>query len=297
MRTKLFIAIGCVFALMGGFALASEGSPAGDPPVRRVVCLGGALTETVFALGLGDEVVAVDASSAYPEQAGRLASLGYYRQVGAEGILSLRPTLVLASSEAGPPATFEQLRAAGVQVVQIEHGHTAKQTQRAILELGEVLEKEAEALRLAERVGRELEFAQRMVATATSSPRVLFIYARGGAVMNVSGTGTAADEMIRLAGGVNAISGYEGFRPLTAEALVVAKPDVILLMNMGLESVGGAEGLLEAPGVTLTPAGMNRRIVSMDDQLLLGFGPRLGLAVSELAVRLHPELSELGGSE
>ena len=125
---------------------------------------------------------------------------------------------------------------------------------------------------------------------ATSTPRILFIYARGAGTMQVAGAGSSAEAMIELAGAENAIIGFEGYKPMTAEAVAAAAPDVILMLNRGIESIGGIDGLLEQPGIALTPAGKNRRVVAMDDLLLLGFGPRLGKAVLTLTQKLHAEL-------
>jgi iron complex transport system substrate-binding protein len=106
--------------------------------------------------------------------------------------------------------------------------------------------------------------------------------------MNVSGSGTSSESMIELAGGVNAVTGFTNYKPLTAEGVVAAAPDVILLTSRGLESAGGVDALLKQPGLALTPAGKARRVVAMDDLYLLGFGPRLGQAVKELCGKLHP---------
>ena len=108
--------------------------------------------------------------------------------------------------------------------------------------------------------------------------------------------------MIRLAGGTNAASGFDGYKPLTAEAAVAAAPQVILVTTSGLESVGGTDGLLDLPGLALTPAGKARRVVAMDDLYLLGFGPRVADAVAALAVKLRdqpnasPQRSENDGA-
>ena len=117
---------------------------------------------------------------------------------------------------------------------------------------------------------------------------MLFLYARGAATLNVSGHGTAADAMISLAGAQNAVTGYEGYKPLTAEAAVAAAPDYILMMSRGVDSVGGKDAVLSQPGLALTPAGQKKRVVAIDDLLLLGFGPRTGAALPELARALHP---------
>jgi iron complex transport system substrate-binding protein len=106
--------------------------------------------------------------------------------------------------------------------------------------------------------------------------------------MNVSGTGTSADAIITLAGGTNAVQEFENYKPLTAEGAVSAAPEFILVTSRGLESSGGIDGLLKQPGLALTPAGKNKRIIVMDDLLLLGFGPRLGQAAKELCEHLHP---------
>jgi iron complex transport system substrate-binding protein len=111
---------------------------------------------------------------------------------------------------------------------------------------------------------------------------VLFVYARGAGTLMVSGGGTSAAEMLRLAGATNAVQGFEGFRPLTAEAVVAARPDIVLLPSRGLASLGGVEAVLKLPGMALTPAGRARRVVALDDTLLLGFGPRLADAVEQL---------------
>jgi iron complex transport system substrate-binding protein len=120
-------------------------------------------------------------------------------------------------------------------------------------------------------------------------PKVLFVFAHGAGTWNVAGVGTAADEMIRLAGGRNAATGYAGYRPLTAEAVVAAQPDVILTGSGGLAGRGGQEGLLKVPGVGSTPAGRDRRVVAMDELYLLGFGPRTAEAVRELNRELSGE--------
>ncbi|MEL6310689.1 MAG: fasciclin domain-containing protein, partial [Chloroflexota bacterium] len=132
--------------------------------------------------------------------------------------------------------------------------------------------------------------AQTLLDTVESVPRVMFIYARGAGALSVAGMNTSAGTMIELAGAENAITEFEGFQPLTAEAVVTAAPDVILLMTRGLESVGGVEGLLELPGIAQTPAGENARVVAMDDLYLLGFSTRIGTAVLDLTYFLHEEL-------
>ena len=117
--------------------------------------------------------------------------------------------------------------------------------------------------------------------------RALFVYARGAGVVLVSGTGNAADAVLGLAGAENVVTAFPDFRPLTAEAVADASPDVIVIPERGLESVGGVDGLLRQPGLAQTPAGRARRVVTVDDALLLGFGPRVGEGVRVLAEKLR----------
>lgn len=255
---------------------------------ERIVSTAGAITETVYALGAQEGLVAADVSSVYPVEATKLPSVGYARQLSAEGILSMNPTLVLVTEDAGPPEVVKQVESTGVKVVRLSNKHTPEAAVERILQIGEAVNKKAEAEKLAETLRADLDAAKAVVAAAPGRPKVLFIYARGGGTMNVSGTGTSADAIIELAGGVNAVTGYENYKPLTAEGAVAAAPDVILVTSRGLESAGGVEALLKQPGLALTPAGKAGRVVAMDDLYLLGFGPRLGQATKELCEQLHP---------
>ena len=262
-----------------------------DADTSRIVTLGGSVTEIVYALGAGDQVVGVDASSVYPEAATEKPNVGYFRKVPAEGVLSLNPSLVLALEGTGPPTVFEQFRSAGVRTVKVSEVPSVEGAKQKIRKLGDLLGRSARADSLIAAMERELEAARALRTEASSTPRVLFVYARGSGTMNVAGRGTSAAAMIELAGGTNAITDFEGHKPMSAEAVVEAEPDVILALTRGLESIGGTKGLLEQPGIPLTPAGKQKRIVAMDDLLLLGFGPRLGTAVQRLTDKLHPELT------
>lgn len=256
---------------------------------ERTVSTAGAITETIYALGAQDELVAADVSSVYPPEATKLPSVGYARQLSAEGILSVNPTLVLVTEDAGPPEVLQQLESAKVKVVKLSNKHTPEAALERIQKIGEAVGRPAEAAKLVQSVSADLDAAKALVASAKGTPSVLFIYARGGGTMNVSGTGTSADAIIELAGGKNAVTGYENYKPLTAEGAVAAAPDFILVTSRGLEASGGVDGLLKQPGIALTPAGKDKKIIAMDDLLLLGFGPRVGQAAKELCEKLHSD--------
>jgi len=256
---------------------------------ERIVSVGGTVTEIVYALGAGDALVGADTSSVYPPEAEKLPKVGYQRTLSAEGVLSLSPTLILITPESGPPAAIEQLRGTGARVVPIPTGTDVEAARAAIRAVATTLDRQARGEDLVKALEADVEQARALAAASSSHPRVLFVYARGAGMAMVSGKGTAADEMIRLAGAVNAVNDYEGFRPLTAEGVVAAAPDVVLVPSRGLDSLGGKAGLLAQPGMSLTPAARAERVVAMDDLYLLGFGPRTGQALADLARALHQQ--------
>lgn len=262
----------------------------GTLDTRRIVTVGGPVTETVYALGLGDRVVGTDASSLYPEEILSLPRLDYFRAISAEGVLSLSPTLVLAVEGTGPPGVLEQIRAAGVPVIVTPEVETVEGAERRLLALGRLLGLQDEAVGLASAMRDELAAAGAL--RPGPAPRALFVYARGAGTLLVSGTGNPADAVLRLAGAENAVDAFEGYQPLTAEAVAGAAPDVIVLPTKSLESIGGLDGLFALPGLAQTPAAATRRVVTVDDALLLSFGPRLGEAVAELARGLNAPSAE-----
>ncbi len=281
---KLPLVLPAAVALLWMPALAAE-------KTERLVAIGGPVTEIVYALGAGAQLVAVDSSSVYPEAATKLPQVGYQRALSAEGVLSVKPTLIVASTEAGPPPVVAQLKASGIPFVQAPADHTVAGAKAKIEAVAKALGKDKEGAALCAELDKKIATVASRLPATERKPRVLFIYARGAGTMNIAGANTAADAVIALAGGVNAVSGYDGYKPMTPEALAAAAPDVILIPDRGLESIGGREGLLKQPGVALTPAAKNGRIVAMDDLLLLGFSPRLGDAVDQLSKALHPSLA------
>ena len=258
----------------------------------RLISIGGSVTEIVYALGADKTLVGTDTSSIYPEAATKLPQVGYQRSLSAEGVLGLHPTLILASADAGPPSVVDQLKQSGVSWVIIPAENSIAGAKDKIRAVAHALHREAQGEALMQHLHDEMTKAQSLLASEGSNSKVLFIYARGGGSVNVAGQKTAADAMITLAGGTNAASGYTGYKPLTAEAVVAAAPEVILIPTRGLESIGGIDGLLSQPGLAATPAGKSRKVVAMDDLLLLGFGPRLGEAVWQLTQLLHGQKTD-----
>ncbi|MCE2449668.1 MAG: hemin ABC transporter substrate-binding protein [Candidatus Latescibacteria bacterium] len=280
---KWILCLGLMTALWGTTCDAEE-MPSDS---SRIVSLGGTITEIVFALGAGERVVGVDASSSFPETVNQLPKVAYHRRLSAEGVLSLRPTLVIATTEAGPPEAIQQLKSAGVTVLVLPHEPTVEGAIANIERIAAALDIQARGVALIQALKEELSQVQSAIPQTAAQAKILFLYARGQGTLMVAGQDTGADTMIGLAGGANAVQGYSGYKPLTSEAAVAAAPDVILLMDSGLESIGGAQGLWQLPGLALTPAGQQGRVLSMDGLFLLGFGPRLGQAVLALNQALY----------
>ncbi|WP_373331544.1 heme/hemin ABC transporter substrate-binding protein [Salmonirosea aquatica] len=261
-----------------GLALAVR---AQHPP--RIVSLDGTVSEIIYELGLASRLVGVDVTSTYPESLQKLPRVGHNRNIGTEGVLAQRPTLVLTTDQAGVKSpVLDQIRQAGVEVVSYKQEFSAAGARQLISEVAKTCRVPAKGEALIKRMDADLA----QVKKASGQPKVLFIYARGAGTLFVAGSGTPVETMIELAGGRNAATGFADFKPLTAEALVVANPDVILLFDSGLESLSGAGGLLGIPGIAQTQAGKDRRFITMDGHLLTGFTPRLGKALAELARKI-----------
>ena len=264
-------------------ATASPDDSMATPQSRRLLTLGGSVTETVFALGHGDKVVGVDVSSVHPPTAIMLPKVGYYRKVSAEGVVSLKPDLVIASAATGPPDVVSQLEGMGIRLEKVPEAKTLAGAKARITAIAELLGEQVKGAELVKQIEADLSGLK----PQGTPKKVLFIYARGAGTLNVAGAKTSADELIRLAGGVNAVSDYEGYKPMNSEAIVAAAPDVILLTTRGLKSVGGPDGVAKLEGVSLTPAAKTNAIIGIDDLKLLGFGPRVGQAATELAAALY----------
>jgi iron complex transport system substrate-binding protein len=274
--------------LTGAFLAAAFTLPA-HADETRIVSVGGSTTEIVYALGAADRLVGVDTTSLYPSSADALPDVGYVRQLSAEGLLSLRPDLILAGSEAGPEAALAQTAAAGVRVVKLKDGYTPDDVAEHIAALGAALGREGQAAELARAFRADIAAVQADVARVTSRPRVLFLLQAGRGPMLVSGKGTAANAMIELAGAENAVTAFSGYKPLSPEAATLAAPDVILMTEDTVAALGGAEAVFSQAALAPTPAAREGRLVSMDALYLAGFGPRLAHAVHDLAAKLHPE--------
>ena len=258
----------------------AAGSEAARPQTPRHLTLGGTLTELVATLGHQDTLVGADTSSTYPDSIKDLPRVGYYRKVSPEGVLSLKPTRVLATAGSGSEVALAQIKESGVEIIHFEEVTSSEQAINQIKRVGELLNEQERAGALIDTLRDDLaQVSARRAALKGEPGCVLFIYARGANMLMVSGTETAAHTMLTRTGYANCITDFTGFKPLTPEAVIKARPEFIVVPLAGAQSIGGKRGVLALPGVAQTPAGRQGRVITVDDLTLLGFGPRHGQAL------------------
>ncbi|MFF1679409.1 hemin ABC transporter substrate-binding protein [Streptomyces sp. NPDC058256] len=269
---------------------SSDGKKVTVRAAERIVPLSGSLSEIVFTLGLGDRVVARDITATF-DQAKKLPAVTRNHDVSAESVLSLRPDLVLAETTTGPDEAMEQIRDAGIPVLVVDPAQGLEDVGPRIQAVADALGVPADGKRLTQRSEDRIAAVRKEIPAREEHPRVAFLYLRGSAsVYLIGGKGSGATSLLEAAGAVDAgaESGLEkDFTAITTEALAQAAPDAILVMTKGLESVGGMDGLVKIPGVAQTPAGMERRVVSVEDGVLLNYGPRTDQVLKSIVKQLY----------
>lgn len=256
------------------------------PRYTKVIALANGSAEIIDSLGLKSILIGRDIASTEPAlESVPVVTSGH--QVVAEKIIALKPDLVIIDSSVGPTQAITSLESAGIKVARIDEVWTVDGISQKVVELASLLGVTATGEKLAALIESTIDSASRNVE---GSPRVLFLYLRGGnSIYLVGGSGSGADSLLQSIGAVDvgATSGSKPFTALTAESLIAMKPEVILVMTKGLTSVGGVTGLVELPGVAQTPAGKSSRIISVDDSLLLSFGARTPSLLTQLADALN----------
>lgn len=304
MKNKVKPALRIMATVLAGAALAS-GALAGDSyDTNRIVSAGNGVTEIIYALGAGDRVIAVDQTSTWPEAVNELPRLGYHRQLSAEGILALQPTLLIGTQDMGPPATLAQLESAGVEVEALSVDFSAQSIEKQIKSLADILDRESEGEALWADIRDSLDTAKALATSYEQEHQkkvpVLFLLTMGGRAPSVAGKGTAANAMIALAGGYNpAADQFQGYKTLSNEALFLLAPEVIVFPGSTSNPDMTPEKLLEQmPTLKQTPAGRNGRIVAIDGNLLLGgLGPRTGDVALSLAKTFYSENGKTNSNE
>lgn len=273
--------------LLGALALPA-GLRAQDGAAHdRVVTLGGAVTEIVHALGQGHRIVARDTTSTFPPDVTALPDVGYVRALSPEGVLSVAPDLILAIEGSGPVDAVAVLQAAGVPFVMVPEGFDAATIRARIESVAAALGVSQDGRRLADSIGADLQAAV-AAARRDSPPRVLFILSMQGGRIMAAGADTGAQGIITLAGGVNAMTGFDGYQQVSDEAILMAAPDVIVMMDRTGDHAADDASVLSHPALATTPAAERGAIVRLPGMLLLGFGPRTPEAVRRLSAAFGP---------
>ncbi len=280
--------VGVIAAAAFAPVTASAQSVAPIPADARIVTLGSSVTETVFALGFGDQVVAVDESSLYPASVGERPQVGYYRTLSAEGLLSLRPDVIIGAAASGPPPVLAMVEAAGVRVELIEDAHHPDEIPANVLRIAGILGVPERGEALAAKVRADFERVaamRRALDAGTGQPSdgglsAVFVWNRGGPGLQVAGHGTGAHTMLEVAGIRNAAAALEGYQPFNAEAMLLANPDLLIVPAATAEGLGGLDALLGMPGVAATAAARTGNVVTVDLLAFIGFGPRAGDALA-----------------
>ncbi len=275
-----------VIALAGGVASAQ----AEDAKTDRIVSIGGAVTEILYDLGLKDRIVGVDTTSLFPEEAlKQKPNVGYMRALSTEGVLSLKPSLVVAIEGSGPPDALALLRETGLPLAMVQDEQTPQGVLKKITDIGKLVHAEPAAAELSKSVQGHFANLETLRAKVSKPKRVLFVLSLQNGRALVAGQKSAADGMIALAGGINAATGFEGYKAMTDEAIIGAAPDLILMMNTGNHAP--AADVFALPAFSATPAAANKALLRMDGLYLLGYGPRTPEAARDLMATLYPELN------
>lgn len=248
---------------------------------EKIVALGGDVTEIVYALGAQSSLVARDSTSQWPQAANDLPDVGYLRQLNAEGILSLRPTLVLASAQAQPSLALQQVGQSHVRVVTVPGRNDLRVIDEKIRVIADATHREAQGETLRNALREELA----ALPSSSLNKRVLFILNHGGMTALAAGQHTGADAAIRAAGLQNAMQGFARYQPLSQEGVIASQPDLIVISQDGVKALGGEASLWTLPGLAQTPAGRNKQMLAIDDMALLGFSLRTPKAIQQLRTK------------
>lgn len=255
---------------------------------QRIVCVAKQLTELIYALGAGDQLVGVDLSSTYPPAAQKLTKVGYHRLLNAEGIISLKPTVLYHDGNVAPEAVIEQLKKVGVPMKVFPDAHTIPEVKALFDTLAAQFGAQKQADSLKTKLDADLAKAATDVKQYKTVPKVAIIHF--GRVINnylVIGKAGTASYMLGLAGGKNVMDTLKGMKPLSPEIISKAQPDIILVTDFGYDRMGNADKLAKLPGIALTPAGKNKKIYRIEEHDLIYLGPRTGENVQMLMKLIH----------
>jgi len=290
-RRELTAALALSTLGLAGLALpAALPGPASAQTPDRIVVAGGVITEVIYALGLQDRIVGIDTTSLFPPAALReKANVGYVRALSAEGVLSLKPSLVMLIDGAGPPDAVSLLNESGVKIARIADGLTPEGVVTKIAAIGAAIGATAPAERLAAQTNARFDELAALRSGIAKKKHILFLLSLQNGRALVGGRNSSADGIIALAGGLNVADAIEGYKPMTDEAIAAAAPEMVLMMRNSAAHNITPEELFAMPAFAQTPAAKDKRLVHMDGLYLLGFGPRTPMAARDLMAAIYPE--------
>jgi iron complex transport system substrate-binding protein len=257
----------------------------------RVVCVSKQINEYLYDIHAESVLVARDLTSIYPPQITRLPSVGYHRALSAEGIISMRPTMLLTDGNLGPDAVVAQVKKVGIPVVVMEPGSTPDSARLLMKRLGQEFHHEHDADSVIANWNHDMTAVLGDTTMWDQGPRPRVLVMHFGQIANdylAIKRGTPADQIIRWAGGVNAIDSIGGMLRLTPELIAKAAPDVIIATDVGYDRLGSADKFAALPGVSLTPAGRAKRIYRVDETEVMYYGPRTPASLEKMVKWLHP---------
>lgn len=253
---------------------------------KHIISVGGSITEWVVLLGAEDKLVGIDTTSLYPKKITSLPKVGYQRQLSAEGVASLKPDLLVGSSEMGPITVLQQIKDLGIEVKVLSDKPDLETLQNNLSSLGQLLNRQAKANELFQSYQNKLNQLSQAIDTARqtqATPKILLVIGLHGGLL-AAGKQTSGDWLIEQAGGNNVVD-FNGYKVVSNEALAALNPDIIIVADRG----GSTQQALitniskTAPALTITNAAKNNKIVLLDASLLVaGLGPR----IPEEAIRL-----------
>lgn len=288
MRLSTRVAVLCVGLLVSHQAAATE-------LPQRWVSAGGALSEWVSALGGEAKLVGVDTTSQHPESLKSLPSIGYQRSLSAEGILSLRPDILIGTEEMGPPPVISQVRSAKVQVELFSAQPDLPTLEKNVTHLGQLLGAESQAAQLLQSYQQQLDTQKVRVAEAQTkqkAPGVLLLLGHAGGKPLIAGKDTAADWLLQQAGGHN-LATHTGYKPFSVESLASLDPELLVFADRALTGEAAKAALFkENPILNSSRAAKTGRVLELDPTLLVGgLGPRLPAALKTLTDGFYPAKS------
>lgn len=285
-KLNLFI-IACLAVLMMACSHPAENKD--DAPINtdRIVCVSKQLNEIIFALGAGSHVVGTDLTSIYPDEVKKLPKVGYHRLLSAEGIISLSPTVVIHDGNIAPAAVMPQVEKAGIRVKEFPEAKSIDETKALIRQLGKLFNRQKQADSLCNKLDADIAKASEQQKQYTTHPKVIIVhYGQQSNQYLVVGKLSVASQMLKMAGGENAVDIEKGMGPLSAEVVAKAQPDIILATDVGYDRLG-VDKLKELPGIAETPAARNNKIYRIDERDIIYFTPRTGETVMKIMEMIH----------